>query len=126
MTLMTLMLIHTPTLVSNSTGTTRSSPAIAGRDTRPIGHSVTLVWKKALRGNREKTVTVAHPQHPGALTSSGVNGREAQRTARIIGTRTDREMDFMIKPWLPCLTTLIANIPLVMRSVDAVPTERAT
>lgn len=121
------MPIHTPTPVSNSTGTTLSSRAAADRDTHSIGRSVSLERKKTLSGQRGKTVNMAHPRHRGALTRSGVNGREAQRMARMtIGIRTDRKMDSTIKPWLPCLTTLTANTPLgTMSAAVAVPTERA-
>lgn len=128
MTSMISMPTHTPMPVSNSTGTTLSSRAIAGRDTLSIGRSVTLAWKKAPSGQHEKTVLMAHPRHPGALTSSGVNGREAQRMTKMtIGTRTGRVMDSMIKPWLPCLQTLTLNTPPdVMNVAAAVLTERAT
>lgn len=125
---MTSMHIHTPMPVSNSTGTTLSSRAIAGRDILSIGRSVTLAWKKTPNGQHEKIVLMAHPQHPGALTSLGVNGHEAQRMAKMtIGTHIDRMMDSMIKPWLPCLKTLTLNTPPdVMSVAAAVPTERAT
>lgn len=128
MTSMTSMPIHTPTPVSNSTGTTLSSHAIAGRDTLSIGRSVTLAWKKTPSGRHEKIVLMAHPRHPGALTSLGVNGREAQRMAKMtIGTHIDQMMDSMIKPWLPCLKTLTLNTPPdVMSVAAAVPTKRAT
>lgn len=128
MTSMTSMPIHTPMPVSNSTGTTLSSRAIAGRDTLSIGRSVTLEWKKTPSGWHEKTVLMAHPRRPGALTSSGVNGREAQRMAKMtIGIHIDRMMDSMIKPWLPCLKTLTLNIPPgVMSVAAAVLMQRAT
>lgn len=124
---MILMPIHTPTPESNSTGTILSSRAVADRDTRSIGRSVSLVWKRTLSGQRGKTVNMARPRRPGALTRSGMNGREAQRIARmIIGTRTDRRMNSTIKPWLPYLKTLTVSTPLDATSAAvAVPTERA-